>query len=147
MPDPSHPCTMRTLAEQLGISVMTVSRALRNAPGVRRETRDRVIRTAAKLGYRPDPSLGVLNAYRHGRRTREVCETLAFLTNFSTPSQWKKVGTFARYFEGASRRATLLGYRLEAFWLGAPGLSPRRSSQILRVTGAPTSSANTCSLK
>jgi LacI family transcriptional regulator len=126
---------MRTIAEQLRLSVMTVSRALRNAPGVHPDTHRRVLTTAAKLNYRPDPGLAALNAYRHGRRPREVREALAFLTNFSTPTHWRRIGTFLRYFEGASRRAVQLGYRLEPFWLGAPGLTPRRASQILRERG------------
>jgi LacI family transcriptional regulator len=126
---------MRTIAEQLRVSVMTVSRALRNAPGVHPDTHQRVLLAAAQLNYRPDPGLASLNAYRHGRRPREVRETLAFLTNFPTPTQWRRCVTFARYFDGASRRATQLGYRLEPFWLGAPGLTARRSSQILRERG------------
>ena len=43
--------TMRTIAEQLDLSVATVSRALRRIPGINPETRARVIQTAARLGY------------------------------------------------------------------------------------------------
>ncbi len=126
---------MRTIAERLGVSVMTVSRALRNAPGVHAETHRRVREAAARLNYRPDPGLAALNAYRHGRRPRPVRELIAFATNFATPGAWRRVGTFQRYFQGASRRAEQLGYRLEPFWLRAPDLSPRRASQILRERG------------
>ena len=129
------PCTMRTIAERLGVSVMTVSRALRNAPGVHPETHRRVLAMAGKLNYQPDPSLTALNAYRHGRRPRQVREQIAFVTNFPTATQWKRSATFVRYFEGASRRAEQLGYKLEPFWLGAPGMNPRRASQILRERG------------
>jgi DNA-binding LacI/PurR family transcriptional regulator len=43
---------MRTIAEQLNLSVATVSRALRRVPGINAETRARVFEAAAQLGYR-----------------------------------------------------------------------------------------------
>jgi LacI family transcriptional regulator len=128
-------CTMRTLSRVLGLSVMTVSRALRNATGVSPQTRARVIRAAKRHGYRPDPSLAVLNAYRNQLRQRTPDELLAFVTDFPKPDGWKCSLTFRRYFEGASARAQQLGYRLEPFWIGDPMLTPRRASQILRERG------------
>jgi len=41
------------IAERLNISVATVSRALRNRPGIHPRTRSRVMEVAAELGYRP----------------------------------------------------------------------------------------------
>src|SRR5579883_1841531 len=128
-------CTMRTLADALGLSVMTVSRALRNAAEVTIRTRDRVLKAAKKYGYRPDPFLGVLNAYRNQRRQRLPDEPLAFVTDFPEPDGWKQSVTFRRYFEGAQRRAQELGYRLEPFWIGDRNLTGRRASQILRERG------------
>ncbi len=130
-----EPCTMKTLAEHLGISVMTVSRALRNAPNVAEKTRALINKEAERLNFQPDPALGVLNAYRHGRRIRKTREQIAFVTNFPHPTAWKQVVTFARYFEGACRRAEQLGYKVEPFWLGDPSFTPRRVSQILRDRG------------
>ena len=127
--------TMRQLASRLGLSTMTVSRALRNAVGVSADTRRRVHAAAELQGYVPDPLLGVLNAYRHGRRQVAAREKIAFVTNFSTPDGWRRVLTFARYFDGAQRRARQLGYDLEPFWLGDPSLTERRASQILRGRG------------
>lgn len=43
---------MRTIAQQLNISVATVSRALRRVPGTNAETRAKVFEAAAQLGYR-----------------------------------------------------------------------------------------------
>lgn len=45
--------SVRAIADELGISVATVSRALNNHPGVSDETRRRVLVTADKSGYRP----------------------------------------------------------------------------------------------
>ncbi len=135
MESASEPCTMRQIAERLGLSVMTVSRALRNAPGVAAATHRRVLALARRLHYRPDPALAVLNAYRLGRRKHTDFEPIAFITNHPTPQQWKRVVTFVRYYEGACRRAEQLGYRLEPFWMGDPNLTARRASRILRDRG------------
>jgi LacI family transcriptional regulator len=51
--------TLRTLANVLGLSVTTVSRALKDGPDVNAETIDRVKKAAATHGYRPN--LGGVN--------------------------------------------------------------------------------------
>jgi LacI family transcriptional regulator len=135
MPPERGHVTMSDLAVRLRLSVMTVSRALRNAAGVSAKTRQRVTEAARQMNYRPDPSLAVLNQYRHGKRTPVTSEKIAFVTNFPTAEGWRNVITFARYFEGANKRARQLGYELEPFWLGAAGLSANRASEILHSRG------------
>lgn len=44
--------TLKDLSEQLGLSVHTISKALRGLPGMSEETRDEVIRRAQEAGYR-----------------------------------------------------------------------------------------------
>lgn len=46
--------TAKQVAEELGISIMTVSRALNNRPNVDEKTREKVISTARRMGYVPD---------------------------------------------------------------------------------------------
>lgn len=46
--------TLRTIAEMTGLAVTTISRALNNAPELSQETRARVQRIAAEIGYVPD---------------------------------------------------------------------------------------------
>lgn len=53
---------MRSLAARLGVSAMTVSRALNDRPGVGEATRRRVLGAAAALGYRPDRRASRLRA-------------------------------------------------------------------------------------
>lgn len=48
------PVTVQDIAEGLGISAMTVSRALRNHPEVSDETKRRVLARATELNYRPN---------------------------------------------------------------------------------------------
>jgi LacI family transcriptional regulator len=49
-----RPITQKEIAERLGISIATVSRALNDQPGVSPTVRDRVLRLAHKTGYSPD---------------------------------------------------------------------------------------------
>lgn len=126
---------MKSIGRQLGLSTMTVSRALRNAQGVSPATRKRVLMAARLSNYRPDPVLAVLNTYRHHRRRSISDAKIAFLTDFPTPDEWRSVATFVRYFEGIRKRSHLLGYKVEPFWLGNPELTGRRASQILRGRG------------
>lgn len=44
--------TLKDIAEELGVSINTVSRALRDMPDIGQETKDHVRETAVKLGYR-----------------------------------------------------------------------------------------------
>lgn len=48
------PLTMRDVAARIGVSPMTVSRALRGDVGVGKETRERVLAEVRSLGYRPN---------------------------------------------------------------------------------------------
>lgn len=48
--------TMKEIGRELGISIATVSRALRNFPEVNGETRERVLRRAQELSYQPNSS-------------------------------------------------------------------------------------------
>jgi LacI family transcriptional regulator, galactose operon repressor len=48
------PTTLADIARELGISKMTVSRAINNHPEINAETRERVLLTARRLNYRPN---------------------------------------------------------------------------------------------
>jgi DNA-binding LacI/PurR family transcriptional regulator len=55
---------MRDVAARVGVSQALVSLVFRNAPGASPETRERVFRAAAELGYRPDTAAQVLRRSR-----------------------------------------------------------------------------------
>ena len=57
---------LKDLAEHLGLSQTTVSRALNGYPEVNEATRRRVAETAARLGYRPNASALRLATGRSG---------------------------------------------------------------------------------
>ncbi len=63
-PKPSRQVGIKDLAASLGISIGTVDRALHNRLGVNPVTRDRVLKTAEKLGYRPNVAARFLKLNR-----------------------------------------------------------------------------------
>lgn len=66
------PATIDDVAAAAGVSVATVSRALRGLPNVAESTRQRVADTANDLDYRPDPAAARLAAGRTGTVTVAV---------------------------------------------------------------------------
>ena len=127
--------TLRDIAEAAGCHYSTVSLALHNHPRIPDETKIRIRETAERLGYRPDAALAALCAYRTMRREVHDQAVIAWLTNYRTAAQWKASACNCDYFEGASSRANERGYRLETFWLRAPGMTPQRMSKILWTRG------------
>ena len=50
----NKPATIKDIAKQLNVSISTVSRAMRNAPDVNRETRQAVMALSEQLNYQPN---------------------------------------------------------------------------------------------
>jgi len=122
---------LREIAEKAGVTRMAVSLALRGRNGVSEETRARIIEIARALGYAPDPEVAKLLSRIRSRVPPESRSCMALLTSGHTPQEWKKYVTEQRYVEGAFARAKEYGYRVEEFWLGEPGITPARLSNIL----------------
>ena len=122
--------TIRDLATFLGVHHSTVSRAMKNDPRLRPETVERVQEASRKFGYKPDPMLSALMAYRSETRKTSYQSTLAWVTNYPTRDGWKQFEKNA-YLRGAEKRAGELGYLIEPFWLGEKGITPSRVSKIL----------------
>lgn len=127
--------TMADIAKRAGVHPTTVSLALRNHPSLPETTRQRLRTLADEMGYRPDPAMRALVAYRESQRQRLVRPHLAYLTHWSTRWGWRNALGHAEFYEGAAARAKQFGYDLEHFWLGEPGMTHARMSGILRTRG------------
>lgn len=69
---------LKRLAEVLGISISTVSKALRNSHEISNETKRKVMIKAGELGYRPNPYAGSL---RH-HKTNTIAIIVPQLNNY-----------------------------------------------------------------
>jgi LacI family transcriptional regulator len=133
----SRQITLRDIAAKAGVSVMTVSRALRNHPNLALETRARILQLAERLGYRPNPMVSALMRYRGGGRRTPSELALGFVTNFDTRDGWKKSPLNRDFFKGAAAGAEGHGYHLQEFWLREPRMTAQRLSQVLYARNIP----------
>ncbi|MDR1283043.1 MAG: LacI family transcriptional regulator [Opitutaceae bacterium] len=113
--------TLADVARKAGVSIPAVSMALRNHPGIGAETRERIRKIAQQLGYRPDPLLASLAAYRSSLRPAHYRGTLAWLINSTDGYKWDMVPHHAQFFDGAREAADRHGFQLEKFDLAREG--------------------------
>lgn len=118
---------MKDIAAELGVSVATVSRALRNDPRQSAAMRTQVQAVARRLGYSPDPFISAWVSRRWDKTGREL-GTIAFINTYSA-------GVWADLLGGAEARVRLHGYRLEVFKLKGGGTQTKRLSRILASRG------------
>jgi DNA-binding LacI/PurR family transcriptional regulator len=122
--------TFRDIAQRLGVSRTTVSRALRNDPLISLQRRRQVQRLATEMGYTPDPFLSSLIAYRFGKRPRVIQGCLAWINTWAEPERLRRYHEFDAIWRGAVAKALAYGYRLEEIrW--PEGCSVERLQQIL----------------
>jgi len=129
-PNPS----LRDIARKLNVSHVTVSLAMRNSPRISAARREEIHALATKLGYRPDPMLASLVAYRNRKRLKPIAATLAWINRWPDPKELRRHREFDAYWEGAREAADSLGYRVEEFTIGA-GMSTSRLNTILMARG------------
>ncbi|MDQ8200150.1 LacI family DNA-binding transcriptional regulator [Pelagicoccus enzymogenes] len=130
--DVARRVTVRDIAAEIGVHFTTVAEALRDSPRVKEATKKKVRAAAEQMGYRSDPMLSALSAYRTRSSKPTFQGTLVWINGFGERDFFSKGrGFYTDCFAGARRRCQELGYRLEPFWMSEPGMSAPRASQIL----------------
>jgi DNA-binding LacI/PurR family transcriptional regulator len=112
---------------------MTVSLALRDHPSAAAATRRRVQRIAAKLGYRPDPTIAKLMTHLRTPRSHRLQSALCCLTTLPRPDAEPYAQAI---FAGVKQRATELGYSTDLLVVGTESTAtPTRLERILHARG------------
>lgn len=124
--------TQKDIAEKTGFHRATVSLALKNHPSIPEATRKRIHQAADQLGYKPDPMLTALAAYRSRQHPHSFQGTLAWLENRQANVQWRPSPIFEEYKQGAIQSAEKYGYNVETFVLNEAGITARRMTSIFR---------------
>ncbi len=127
--------TLKTIAKLTGLSQSTVSRALRNDPMQSRQTCARVQKVAKDIGYSPSPLVSALMTQIKRGRKSQYSATIGLIDLFAERDGWRKWRSIPPLVDGFRRRASELKYNTETFWLGQPGMSPKRLVNILRSRG------------
>ncbi len=126
--------TLRDIGRAVGVSHVTVSKALGNNPKISEAKRKEIKEVAKRMGYRPDPILSALVVYRQANRPLDGRGTLAWINSWKPAERLQQC--FAGYYRGAADRCGELGYQMEEFRLAELGpneRAERRLSSILRA--------------
>lgn len=124
--------TMAEIGRCCGYHPSTISLALRNHPSIPEATRLKIRTKAQELGYRPDPALSSLIAYRGMKRGSRTGAAIAVISDGDrSASAWRRYHpTYLDYWAGMSRQAEELGYSLVEFTVGR---DRRFTSQVNRI--------------
>ncbi|EIP97738.1 transcriptional regulator [Opitutaceae bacterium TAV1] len=134
MEEPSSPVTLKLIAARLGVSHSTVSLALRNDHRISTAMRTKVQKTASALGYRPDPAMSALIAWRQRNRPAGNYGKLAVLNAWGEPEE-ALPNFFRTQLSSVRTRADALGYKTEVFDVPAEEQEQKRLSRILEARG------------
>lgn len=130
-----NPVVMADVARAVGVSLMTVSLALRNSPRLPESTRKRIQQVARELGYRQCPLVSALMARLRGARMRaKHVPLIAYIDGGGWPGR-KNEHALARFHEGAAGCARERGYGFERFRWGPQGMTETRLVQVLGSRG------------
>lgn len=127
--------SLKDIATETGLSISTVSEALRNSPKVRPGTRKLVEDAAARLHYKPNPLVtALMSQVREAKQPRDsLVLALIDATDHSDPisvSSWNDT-----VIAGAAHRASLLGCKTEIFSLQKKSMTEERINQIILTRG------------
>lgn len=126
--------SMKDVASRARTSTATVSKALRGVPTIPADTRERIVRIADEMGYRPHPFVSALMRTRRKKRAAVAQQpTLAYVTAYPTERGWEVEAFFRALFAGAKARAEKRGYKLSHHWLHRDDMSGMRFGEILRA--------------
>lgn len=134
---PNQP-TYRKIADLAGVSVFSVSCALRNRPGVSAETRERIREIAEKIGYRPNPLVtALMTRHRTQNNRRQMRAILACLLDRLTRSNRAKISTNRESHAGYQSACDEAGFITEEFIVEDFESNPRRLFSALRARRVP----------
>jgi len=126
---PKSAPTMRQIAREAQVSVMTVSLSLRNSHRISSDTRTHVQEVARRLGYRPNPMVSALMTHISASRPVVHQANIAFL---SMRPVWKLSWVADELYGGVRDRAEELGFLVDKIALDGADGSPARLQKILR---------------
>ena len=123
---------MRDLARLAGVSVMTVSRALRNSPKISEATRNKIRKLADEHGYRVNPLVSAQMASIRASRLIKYEATIGLLV--FTPPEGLWVGA-KKVIDGVFKACEANGFSCDLFDLADKGFTAKRLNRTLKTRG------------
>lgn len=104
---------LEDIAKEAGVSKMTVSRALRDLPGVSYENYTKIKKISKKLGYTPSPYVSFFQSYARSSKTVNHKGVIGWVDDWSTHNpHWWYYDWNRSLLKGAQARAEQLGFSL-----------------------------------
>jgi DNA-binding LacI/PurR family transcriptional regulator len=128
--DTPNRVTLKDVARAVGVSLATVSLAMRDDPRIPEARRKQVKEAAESMGYCANPAATMLAHFKRASTVPPVQAAMAWINAWPKPKQLRVWRDFDLYWQGAARAAQKFGYRLEEFFLNET-ISPRRLQEIL----------------
>ena len=125
--------TQSMVAKAAGVDSSTVCLALNNSPKLPVDTKEKIVAVAKKLGYRRDPMMSALSAYRRSRNKPAFHGVLGWIVSSEAGFDWRAPPEYRQYFSGAKERAAKLGYQIALLDLNDYRDNPRRLSGVIRA--------------
>jgi LacI family transcriptional regulator len=126
--------TLRDLGRETGLHFSTVGLALRKDPRVSPETIAKVTTAATRLGYRRDPMLSALSAYRH-ERNHTFKGTIGILIPKPLVELVTEQSRILEVLASTVPFADKLGYKIEPISVADYDYSGNRLTQVLMARG------------
>lgn len=124
------------IAKKVGVSKMTVSRALREDPAVSEASRKKILAAAKELEYVPNPKLArLMSEMAHSRSHANSLGELAYITTEDSEWGWKQYHHQLSCYEGAKAEAKFYGYNLLPVWALSRRFSRGRLTELLWSRG------------
>ncbi len=123
--------SMKTIAAKAGVSVMTVSRALRNDSEVNKATRNRILKLAEEMGYKKHPYISALMTQRGSRNKIKASPVIALV--HCLPFKRALTHNMKVFQSSVHQTALNQGFEVEEFYLNEPGMTARRLVEILET--------------
>ncbi len=132
MSEAPHP-SIQEIADKVGVSKATVSRALRGLPGHKKETREKILKAAEELGYQSHPILSALMSSVRFKKSADYSPVIAEIHC----QPWKRYlgDNMVSLKKNIRQQAKKLGYKMEEFDWFNPDMSPKRLLDILWSRG------------
>lgn len=135
-----NPITMKDVAQACGVSIITVSKAMRGRPDIGAETRKRVLAKATELNYRPNLTARSLVTGR-SRQVGVIVPTLLhpfFAEVLEGLAATMKQGGYAVMISSSMEDSEaedvaieqLLGHRLDGLIVASCSTSPKKFEQL-----------------
>jgi LacI family transcriptional regulator len=132
---PNKKPSLADVAKKVGVSPMTVSRALRNLPKVSEKMRLKILKVAQEMGYIHDTEISRVMRLMRQSRKESFFESIAFLMLCSKEIVRNETGFFGLMLRGAKERARQLNYSLDVFFVEDYKSNPNRLRDVLQSRG------------